>query len=74
MQILETSRILAVIQNDAGGTFSEVSSYIWRKIIQLREEQFKVYKTAVETMAGKNVIIRTLDIGADSSMLILIWA
>ena len=29
------------------------------------EEQFKIYKTVAETMAGKRVIIRTLDIGAD---------
>ena len=68
MLILETSRtIAAVIQNDAGGIglFRSEFLYLEKEDYPTEEEQFKVYKTAVETMAGKNVIIRTLDIGAD---------
>ena len=59
--------LAAVIQNDAGGIglFRSEFLYLEKEDYPTEEEQFKVYKTAVETMAGKNVIIRTLDIGAD---------
>ena len=57
----------AVLKNDAGGVglFRSEFLYLEKEDYPTEEEQFKVYKTAVETMAGKNVIIRTLDIGAD---------
>ena len=59
--------LATVIQNDAGGIglFRSEFLYLEKEDYPTEEEQFKVYKTAVETMAGKNVIIRTLDIGAD---------
>ena len=47
------------------GLFRSEFLYLEKEDYPTEEEQFKVYKTAVETMAGKNVIIRTLDIGAD---------
>ena len=59
--------LATVIQNDAGGIglFRSEFSYLEKDRYPTEEEQFSIYKTAVETMAGKRVIIRTLDIGAD---------
>lgn len=56
-----------VMQNDAGGIglFRSEFIYLDKDTFPTEEEQFKVYKTVAETMAGKRVIIRTLDIGAD---------
>lgn len=56
-----------VLQNDAGGIglFRSEFLYLEKKDYPTEEEQFAVYKTVAETMAGKKVIIRTLDIGAD---------
>ena len=56
-----------VLQNDAEGIglFRSEFLYLEKEDYPTEEEQFKIYKTAVETMAGKRVIIRTLDIGAD---------
>ena len=56
-----------VIQNDAGGIglFRSEFIYLEREDYPTEEEQFQIYKTVAETMAGKRVIIRTLDIGAD---------
>ena len=56
-----------VLQNDAQGIglFRSEFLYLNRDRYPTEEEQFAVYKRVVETMAGKNVIIRTLDIGAD---------
>lgn len=55
------------VQNDAGGIglFRSEFLYLEKEHFPTEEEQFSVYKTAVETMAGRKVIIRTLDIGAD---------
>ena len=59
--------LATVIQNDAGGIglFRSEFIYLGKDNYPMEEEQFSIYKTAVETMAGKRVIIRTLDIGAD---------
>lgn len=56
-----------VMQNDAEGIglFRSEFLYLENDTYPTEEEQFKVYKTVAETMAGKRVIIRTLDIGAD---------
>ncbi len=56
-----------VLENDAEGIglFRSEFLYLERKEYPTEEEQFTIYKTVAETMAGKPVIIRTLDIGAD---------
>lgn len=56
-----------VLQNDAGGIglFRSEFLYLEKDTYPTEEEQFAVYKKVAETMAGKKVIIRTLDIGAD---------
>ena len=56
-----------VLENDAGGIglFRSEFLYIGRNELPGEEEQFQAYKQAVQNMAGKKVIIRTLDIGAD---------
>lgn len=55
------------LQNDAGGIglFRSEFIYLERDDFPTEEEQFMIYKQVAETMAGKRVIIRTLDIGAD---------
>lgn len=56
-----------VLENDAGGIglFRSEFLYIGRSELPSEEEQYQVYKQVAQTMAGKKVIIRTLDIGAD---------
>lgn len=59
-----------VLENDAGGIglFRSEFLYLGRNDFPTEEEQFQAYKQAVQTMAGKKVIIRTLDIGADKQV------
>lgn len=56
-----------VLENDAGGIglFRSEFLYIGRSELPSEEEQFQAYKQVAQNMAGKKVIIRTLDIGAD---------
>lgn len=59
-----------VLENDAGGIglFRSEFLYLEREDFPTEEEQYHVYKKAVQMMAGKKVIIRTLDIGADKQV------
>ncbi len=59
--------LASVIQNDAAGIglFRSEFLYLEKETFPTEDEQFQVYRHVVETMAGKPVIIRTLDIGAD---------
>ena len=59
-----------VISNDANGIGLFRSEFIFleKNTFPSEEEQFAIYKNAVETMDGKKVIIRTLDIGADKKV------
>lgn len=62
--------LAAVLENDADGIglFRSEFLYLESKKIPTEDEQFRVYKNVIETMAGKQVIIRTLDIGADKNI------
>lgn len=64
------SDVAAVLQNDAGGIglFRSEFLYLGTDTFPSEEEQFNAYKTVAENMAGKKVIIRTLDIGADKQV------
>lgn len=59
-----------VLENDAEGIglFRSEFLYLGREDAPSEEEQFEAYKQAVRMMAGKKVIIRTLDIGADKQV------
>ena len=59
-----------ILANDAGGIglFRSEFLYLEKNDYPTEEQQFAAYKTAVESMAGKKVIIRTLDIGADKKV------
>lgn len=64
------SDVAGVLANDAGGIglFRSEFLYLESDTYPTEEEQFKAYRTVAETMAGKKVIIRTLDIGADKQV------
>ena len=59
--------LATVIQNDAGGIglFRSEFIYLEKEDFPTEEEQFQIYRQVAQTMAGKRVIIRTLDIGGD---------
>lgn len=62
--------VASVLQNDAGGIglFRSEFLYLGAEDYPTEDAQFQAYKTVAETMAGKKVIIRTLDIGADKQV------
>ena len=64
------SDVASVLANDASGIglFRSEFLYLEKEDYPTEEEQFYVYKTVLENMAGKKVIIRTLDIGADKQI------
>ena len=59
-----------VLENDAGGIglFRSEFLYLGRDSFPTEEEQFQAYKTVLQTMGKKKVIIRTMDIGADKKV------
>ena len=59
-----------VLENDGEGIglFRSEFLYLGRNDFPTEEEQFQAYKQVAQTMAGKKVIIRTLDIGADKQV------
>ncbi len=62
-----TKDLALVLENDAGGIglFRSEFIYLGSDDYPTEDEQFAIYKQVAQTMAGKKVIIRTLDIGAD---------
>ena len=64
------SDVGAVLKNDAGGIglFRCEFLYLENSTFPTEDQQFSVYKQVAENMAGKKVIIRTLDIGADKQV------
>ena len=62
--------VASALQNDAEGIglFRSEFLYLESNTFPTEEEQFQAYKTVAENMAGKKVIIRTLDIGADKQV------
>ena len=62
--------LAAVLQNDAGGIglFRSEFLYLGRDSLPDETEQFNAYRQVLQMMAGKKVIIRTLDIGADKNV------
>lgn len=60
----------AVLEADAGGIglFRSEFLYLGRESFPTEDEQFASYKTVLEKMGGKKVVIRTLDIGADKKV------
>lgn len=60
----------AALQNDAGGIglFRSEFLYLEKDDFPTEEEQFETYKIVLDTMEGKRVIFRTLDIGADKQV------
>lgn len=59
-----------VLENDAGGIglFRSEFLYLGREDFPTEDEQFQAYRQVLQTMAGKKVVIRTLDIGADKQV------
>ncbi len=68
--ISSVDNIGAVLVNDAGGIglFRSEFLYLENNDYPTEEQQFNAYKKVLESMAGKKVIIRTLDIGADKKV------
>ncbi len=65
-----TNEVGAVLLNDAGGIglFRSEFLYMERDDFPDEETQFRAYKKVMDSMAGKKVIIRTMDIGADKQV------
>ena len=65
-----TGDLAMVLKNDASGIglFRSEFIYLESDDFPSENEQFQIYKSVAETMAGKRVIIRTLDIGADKKI------
>ncbi len=66
----DVSDLDAALSNDADGIglFRSEFIYLGREDYPSEEEQFEIYKEAVQKMSGKKVVVRTLDIGADKQI------
>ena len=62
--------VASVLANDAAGIGLFRSEFLYLEADNYPDEeaQFQAYKTVAENMAGKKVIVRTLDIGADKQV------
>ncbi len=62
-----TKDLASVTENDASGVglFRSEFIYFEKNSLPTEDKQFQIYKTAAESLAGKRVVVRTLDIGAD---------
>lgn len=62
--------VTSVLANDAAGIGLFRSEFLYLEADNYPDEeaQFQAYKTVAENMAGKKVIVRTLDIGADKQV------
>ncbi|MCD8152122.1 MAG: phosphoenolpyruvate--protein phosphotransferase, partial [Clostridiales bacterium] len=62
--------VASVLQNDGEGIglFRSEFLYLESEDFPTEEQQFQAYKTVAENMAGKKVVVRTLDIGADKQV------
>ena len=65
-----TGDVASVLANDAEGIglFRSEFIYLEKDNYPTEEEQFQIYKAVAQNMAGKKVIVRTLDIGADKQV------
>ena len=65
-----TGDVASVLANDAEGIglFRSEFIYLEKDNYPTEEEQFQIYKAVAQNMAGKKVIIRTLDIGGDKAL------
>lgn len=68
--IADSNEVPSILENDAEGVglFRSEFVYLKAKDYPTEDEQFEIYKSAVEGMKGKEVIIRTFDIGADKKV------
>ena len=66
----DVSDVAEVLKSNAAGIglFRSEFLYLEKKTYPTEEEQFRAYRQVLQTMAGKKVIIRTLDIGADKQV------
>ena len=66
----DVSDVAEVLKSNAAGIglFRSEFLYLGREDFPTEEEQFRAYRQVLQTMAGKKVIIRTLDIGADKQV------
>lgn len=65
---LEDAKKAAECDGEGIGLFRTEFLFMDRDSLPTEEEQFEAYKSVAETMAGKPVIIRTLDIGGDKEI------
>lgn len=64
----EDAKQVAACDGEGVGLFRTEFLFMGASELPSEEEQFQAYKTAAETMDGREVIIRTLDVGGDKDI------